>query len=165
MTVVPEVGPEGNCTTTGCGVDLNAGCPSELKVTASDEGVACKAPVRRLGTHSTVVVGALRDSGDTCKPSSYSQFLRMCPKALQLCFMMTAPAPSLAPPPIISSLSALPFHQVAISSDIPLNWFSKIDLMIRLSRDTLSRYLKTRIIPPLDVTVIIAGKPYFANVL
>ncbi|KAL6274089.1 hypothetical protein ACE6H2_024781 [Prunus campanulata] len=49
MTVVPEGGTGGNCTTTGCVVDLNAGCPSELKVMASDEGVACKSACEAFG--------------------------------------------------------------------------------------------------------------------
>lgn len=81
MTVVPEGGTGGNCTTTGCEVDLNAGCPSELKVTASDEGVACKSACEAFGDPQYCCSGAYA-TPDTCKPSSYSQFFKnACPKA------------------------------------------------------------------------------------
>ncbi|XP_021801304.1 thaumatin-like protein 1b [Prunus avium] len=81
MTVVPEDGTGGNCTTTGCVVDLNAGCPSELKVTASDEGLACKSACEAFGDPQYCCSGAYA-TPDTCKPSSYSQFFKnACPKA------------------------------------------------------------------------------------
>ncbi|BBH08032.1 Pathogenesis-related thaumatin superfamily protein, partial [Prunus dulcis] len=81
MTVVPEGGTGGNCTTTGCEVDLNVGCPSELKVAASDEGVACKSACEAFGDPQYCCSGAYA-TPDTCKPSSYSQFFKnACPKA------------------------------------------------------------------------------------
>ncbi|KAL7207441.1 hypothetical protein ACSBR1_029403 [Camellia fascicularis] len=43
MLVVPQGGTGVNCTATGCVVDLNGACSSELEVTSSDgECVACK---------------------------------------------------------------------------------------------------------------------------
>ncbi|XP_068343499.1 thaumatin-like protein 1 [Pyrus communis] len=81
MLVVAEGGTGGNCTTTGCVVDLNNGCPSELKVTASDEGVACKSACEAFGEPQYCCSGAYA-TPDTCKPSSYSQFFKnACPKA------------------------------------------------------------------------------------
>ncbi|KAK9948420.1 hypothetical protein M0R45_003995 [Rubus argutus] len=81
MTVAPQGGTGGNCTTTGCVVDLNSGCPSELKVTASDEGVACKSACEAFGDPMYCCSGAYA-TPDTCKPSSYSQFFKnACPKA------------------------------------------------------------------------------------
>ncbi|KAK9129480.1 hypothetical protein Sjap_009967 [Stephania japonica] len=45
MLVVPHGGSGGNCSTTGCVVDLNGACPAELKVVSSAVGgrdVACR---------------------------------------------------------------------------------------------------------------------------
>ncbi|KAH0851296.1 hypothetical protein HID58_094814 [Brassica napus] len=43
MTIVPQGGVSGNCTTTGCVAELNGPCPAQLKVaTTGTEGVACK---------------------------------------------------------------------------------------------------------------------------
>ncbi|MBA0580554.1 hypothetical protein Gorai_022766, partial [Gossypium raimondii] len=44
MLVVPHGGTGQNCTYTGCVVDLNDSCPSELKVMKREggDGVACK---------------------------------------------------------------------------------------------------------------------------
>lgn len=82
MTVAPQgAGTGGNCTTTGCLVDLNPGCPSELKVLASDEGVACKSACDAFGDPQFCCSGAYA-TPDTCKPSSYSEFFKNeCPKA------------------------------------------------------------------------------------
>ncbi|KAK9948422.1 hypothetical protein M0R45_003997 [Rubus argutus] len=49
----------GNCTTTGCVVDLNVVCPSELKVTASDEGVACKSACEAWPRGADLTLGEL----------------------------------------------------------------------------------------------------------
>ncbi|XP_009379393.2 thaumatin-like protein 1 [Pyrus x bretschneideri] len=81
MLVVAEGGTGGNCTTTGCVVDLNNGCPSELKVTASGEGVACKSACETFGEPQYCCSGPYA-TPDTCMPSSYSQFFKTgCPKA------------------------------------------------------------------------------------
>ncbi|KAJ1408787.1 Thaumatin family [Sesbania bispinosa] len=86
MTVEPQGGTgAGNCTTTGCVVDLNAACPTELKVMStgesSGEGVACKSACEAFGDPQYCCSGAYA-SPDTCKPSSYSQFFKSaCPRA------------------------------------------------------------------------------------
>ncbi|MBA0606949.1 hypothetical protein Godav_019330, partial [Gossypium davidsonii] len=57
MLVVPHGGTGRNCTYTGCVVDLNDSCPSELKVMKREggDGVACKSAVAavRMG-HRTL---------------------------------------------------------------------------------------------------------------
>ncbi|XP_038720068.1 thaumatin-like protein 1 [Tripterygium wilfordii] len=81
MLITPLGG--GNCTTTGCLVDLNRACPAELKVTESinGEGVACKSACEAFGDPQYCCSGAY-DTPDTCKPSSYSQlFKSACPRA------------------------------------------------------------------------------------
>lgn len=87
MTVEPQGATGGeNCTTTGCVVDLNGACPTELKVTAEGssgegEGVACKSACEAFGEPQYCCSGAYA-TPDTCKPSSYSQFFKSaCPRA------------------------------------------------------------------------------------
>lgn len=82
MTVEPQGGTGGgNCTSTGCVVDLNAACPTELKVMGGGEGVACKSACEAFGDPQYCCSGAYA-TPDTCKPSSYSQFFKSaCPRA------------------------------------------------------------------------------------
>ncbi|XP_022880043.1 thaumatin-like protein 1b [Olea europaea var. sylvestris] len=82
MLVVPQGGSGANCTTTGCVVDLNGACPSELRVTSSDgDHVACKSACEAFGQEQYCCSGAY-GTPDTCKPSSYSQvFKSACPRA------------------------------------------------------------------------------------
>ncbi|TQD97922.1 hypothetical protein C1H46_016447 [Malus baccata] len=83
MLVVPNGGTGTNCTNTGCVVDLNTRCPSELKVTSADgaEGVACKSACEAFGQPQYCCSGEY-GSPDTCKPSQYSQiFKSACPHA------------------------------------------------------------------------------------
>ncbi|XAR61647.1 hypothetical protein NMG60_11016125 [Bertholletia excelsa] len=82
MLVTPEGGSGVNCTTTGCGANLNSACPSELKVTSTDgDGVACKSACEALGEPQYCCSGAYNTPA-TCKPSSYSQlFKNACPRA------------------------------------------------------------------------------------
>ncbi|KAI9109614.1 hypothetical protein K1719_019244 [Acacia pycnantha] len=86
MTVEPQGGTGGgNCTSTGCEVDLNGGCPSELKVTydasGGEEGVACKSACEAFGEAEYCCSGAYA-TPDTCKPSQYSElFKAACPRA------------------------------------------------------------------------------------
>ncbi|AET03777.1 putative thaumatin [Medicago truncatula] len=87
ITVEPS-GGSGNCTTTGCLVDLNGACPTELKVkiAAEEEGsdeksVACKSACEAFGDPLYCCNGAY-GTPQTCKPSSYSQFFKSaCPRA------------------------------------------------------------------------------------
>ncbi|MQM15667.1 hypothetical protein Taro_048617 [Colocasia esculenta] len=84
MLVVPQGGTGGGnstCTTTGCLVDLNGLCPSELKVTSSGEGVACKSACEAFGKDEYCCSGAYSNP-NTCQPTSYSQFFKnACPRA------------------------------------------------------------------------------------
>lgn len=82
MMVVPQGGTGANCSNTGCVVDLNGACPSELKVTSADgDGVACKSACEAFGQAQYCCSGAY-GSPDTCTPSSYSKlFKTACPTA------------------------------------------------------------------------------------
>ncbi|GAB4839148.1 Thaumatin-like protein 1 [Ancistrocladus abbreviatus] len=83
MLVVPVGGSGTNCTSTGCVVDLNGACPSELRVMSEDgsENVACKSACDAFNQPQYCCSGAYA-TPDTCKPSSYSQlFKRACPRA------------------------------------------------------------------------------------
>ncbi|XP_068646838.1 thaumatin-like protein 1b [Aristolochia californica] len=82
MTVVPQ-GGSGNCTTTGCLVELNGACPSDLRVQSADgsENVACKSACEAFNEPQYCCSGAYA-TPDTCKPSSYSEFFKhACPRA------------------------------------------------------------------------------------
>ncbi|XP_042387172.1 thaumatin-like protein 1 [Zingiber officinale] len=86
MLVVPEGGSGGTCGSTGCLVDLNALCPSDLKVVLAQsdggsEGVACKSACEAFGTPEYCCSGAYGNP-NTCRPSSYAQFFKnACPRA------------------------------------------------------------------------------------
>ncbi|XP_010934175.1 thaumatin-like protein 1 [Elaeis guineensis] len=88
MLVVPQgaTSPGGNCTATGCLVDLNGVCPSVLKVVLASanggsESVACKSACDAFGSPQYCCSGAYGNPS-TCKPSSYSQFFKnACPRA------------------------------------------------------------------------------------
>ncbi|PIN14972.1 hypothetical protein CDL12_12397 [Handroanthus impetiginosus] len=89
MLVVPRNGAGGNCTTTGCVVDLNGACPAELKVVnapSTTEGsggacVACKSACEAFGDPKYCCSGEY-GTPNTCKPSMYSElFKNACPRA------------------------------------------------------------------------------------
>ncbi|KAL5557867.1 hypothetical protein UlMin_034078 [Ulmus minor] len=83
MLFAPVGGNGQNCTSTGCVVDLNGSCPSELKVTSAggSEGVACKSACEAFQQPQYCCNGAY-GTPDTCKPSSYSViFKSACPRA------------------------------------------------------------------------------------
>ncbi|TYI42893.1 hypothetical protein ES332_A01G130400v1 [Gossypium tomentosum] len=83
MLVVPHGGTGQNCTYTGCVVDLNDSCPSELKVMKREggDGVACKSACEAFRQPQYCCSGAY-GTPDTCKASSYSEvFKRACPRA------------------------------------------------------------------------------------
>ncbi|KAB2044834.1 hypothetical protein ERO13_D01G097300v2 [Gossypium hirsutum] len=83
MLVVPQGGTGQNCTYTGCVVDLNDSCPSELKVMKREggDGVACKSACEAFRQPQYCCSGAY-GTPDTCKASSYSEvFKRACPRA------------------------------------------------------------------------------------
>ncbi|KAJ6774645.1 PATHOGENESIS-RELATED THAUMATIN SUPERFAMILY PROTEIN [Salix purpurea] len=83
MLIAPQSGTGGNCTTTGCVVDLNSACPNELKVIDSGNGenLACRSACEAFGDAEYCCSGAYA-TPDTCKPSSYAQFFKnACPRA------------------------------------------------------------------------------------
>lgn len=86
MLVMPQGGGGSNCTATGCLVNLNSACPSDLKVMmpSSDggsEGVACRSACEAFGSPQYCCSGEYGNP-NTCKPSSYSQFFKnACPRA------------------------------------------------------------------------------------
>ncbi|CAL9159797.1 unnamed protein product [Musa hybrid cultivar] len=76
MLVVPQGGSGGSCSSTGCLVDLNGLCPSDLKVVLStsdggSESVACKSACEAFGSPQYCCSGDFGNP-NTCKPSSYS---------------------------------------------------------------------------------------------
>ncbi|XP_010271556.1 PREDICTED: thaumatin-like protein 1 [Nelumbo nucifera] len=83
MLIVPQGGSGGNCSSTGCLADLNAACPSELKVSNVDgsESVACKSACEAFAQPQYCCSGAYANP-NTCKPTSYSEiFKQACPRA------------------------------------------------------------------------------------
>ncbi|CAL5369083.1 unnamed protein product [Camellia sinensis] len=84
MLVVPQGGTGGgNCTATGCVVDLNGSCPSELRVLSDGgaENVACKSACDAFGDPQHCCSGAYA-TPDTCKPTYFSEYFKSaCPRA------------------------------------------------------------------------------------
>lgn len=74
----------GNCAPAGCVVDLNGGCPAELRVKSKAAGagvVACKSACQAFGSPQYCCTGECGNL-DKCTPSAYSQlFKKACPKA------------------------------------------------------------------------------------
>ncbi|KAE9606632.1 hypothetical protein Lal_00026360 [Lupinus albus] len=76
--MVAASGGSGSCATTGCGVDLNQHCPSELRVEGGD---ACKSACEAFGKAEYCCNGEFSNPS-TCKPSVYSEmFKSACPKS------------------------------------------------------------------------------------
>ncbi|KAJ8545735.1 hypothetical protein K7X08_018318 [Anisodus acutangulus] len=86
MLVSPQGGTgAGNCSVTGCVVDLNGPCPSELKLMSTGEVggecVACKSACEAFGDPRYCCSGPYA-TPDTCKPTDYSEFFKSsCPRA------------------------------------------------------------------------------------
>ncbi|KAG0452825.1 hypothetical protein HPP92_025233 [Vanilla planifolia] len=89
MLVTPEASSAsvGNCRATGCAVDLNGLCPSDLRVEllsqsgGEGQSVACRSACEAFGRPEFCCSGAYGNP-NTCKPSSYSQlFKNACPRA------------------------------------------------------------------------------------
>ncbi|PRQ27223.1 putative thaumatin, tRNA-dihydrouridine synthase [Rosa chinensis] len=77
MLVEPS-GGSGDCSSTGCAVNLNKGCPSELQF---EGGAGCRSACEAFQTPEYCCSGAY-GSPSTCKPSVYSQmFKAACPTA------------------------------------------------------------------------------------
>ncbi|KAK9748577.1 hypothetical protein RND81_02G067900 [Saponaria officinalis] len=81
MLVTPRGGSGPNCSMTGCVVDLNGACPTDLRVESSSSTVACRSACDAFNTPEYCCSGAY-GSPDTCRPSSYSLvFKKACPRA------------------------------------------------------------------------------------
>ncbi|GAA0165613.1 hypothetical protein LIER_20969 [Lithospermum erythrorhizon] len=89
MLVSPQGGGSGggNCTATGCVVELNGGCPTELKLMSGGSGdgdggcVACKSACEAFGDPKYCCSGEY-GTPDACKPSYYSEYFKnACPRA------------------------------------------------------------------------------------
>ncbi|KAL2329075.1 hypothetical protein Fmac_022502 [Flemingia macrophylla] len=64
MLIVAKGGKRGGCSATGCLVDLNGGCPAELRVArgnGSRGGVACRSACEAFGDPRQKVLGARKD--------------------------------------------------------------------------------------------------------
>ncbi|KAL9229623.1 hypothetical protein vseg_005071 [Gypsophila vaccaria] len=76
--IVESSGGSGGCETTGCLVDLNRRCPTELQ---SEGGGACRSACEAFGSPEYCCSGEY-GSPAACKPTSYSQlFKNACPRA------------------------------------------------------------------------------------
>lgn len=76
--IVEGSGGSGMCASTGCVVDLNQQCPSELRAGA---GAACKSACEAFGTPEYCCSGAYNTPA-TCRPSVYSEmFKSACPRS------------------------------------------------------------------------------------
>jgi hypothetical protein len=75
---VPVVVEAAGCPATGCIVDLNERCPSELSVAV---GQGCRSACEAFGRPEYCCSGDFGNP-DTCHPSTYSQaFKAACPRA------------------------------------------------------------------------------------
>ncbi|KAI5388037.1 variant 5, Thaumatin-like protein 1 [Lathyrus oleraceus] len=84
MLVVAKGGTKGGCSPTGCLVDLNGGCPADLKVARGDgsgDNVACRSACEAFADPRYCCSEAY-STPDTCAPSVYSQFFKhACPRS------------------------------------------------------------------------------------
>nr|GMD07043.1 thaumatin-like protein 1B [Ipomoea batatas]GMD08618.1 thaumatin-like protein 1B [Ipomoea batatas]GMD09805.1 thaumatin-like protein 1B [Ipomoea batatas] len=85
MLIVAKGGKRGGCASTGCLVDLNAACPSDLRVArgngSDSEGVACKSACLAFN-QPIYCCSDEYATPDTCHPSTYSLFFKhACPRS------------------------------------------------------------------------------------
>ncbi|KGN61916.1 thaumatin-like protein 1 isoform X2 [Cucumis sativus] len=84
MLIVAKGGRRGGCAATGCLVDLNGACPSELRVAHSGGGgrsVACRSACEAFNAPQFCCSEAF-STPDTCRPSVYSEYFKhACPRA------------------------------------------------------------------------------------
>ncbi|KAL9238384.1 hypothetical protein vseg_012814 [Gypsophila vaccaria] len=91
MLVVARGGRGGDCSPTGCLVDINEGCPKELSVMTmrgnisesvrTGTAVACKSACEAFGNPEFCCSEGF-NTPDTCHPSVYSTFFkRACPRS------------------------------------------------------------------------------------
>ncbi|XP_022986141.1 thaumatin-like protein 1b isoform X2 [Cucurbita maxima] len=85
MLVVAKGGTRGGCAATGCLVDLNGACPSELRVARGGgrggSSVACRSACEAFNAPQFCCSEAF-STPDTCRPSVYSEFFKhACPRS------------------------------------------------------------------------------------
>ncbi|KAI4376099.1 hypothetical protein MLD38_013892 [Melastoma candidum] len=83
LLIVPRNGRRGSCSPTGCLVNLNRACPTDLSVNGTGEGknLACRSACEAFGDPQYCCSGAY-STPETCPPSVYSQFFKnACPRA------------------------------------------------------------------------------------
>lgn len=86
MLIVAKGGTRGGCSATGCLVDLNGGCPRDLRVARGNNtrgrgGVACRSACEAFGD-PRYCCSEEYSTPDTCGPSVYSLFFKhACPRA------------------------------------------------------------------------------------
>lgn len=81
--MVPLGGRGGDCSPTGCLVDINRACPRELSVGGArgSGAVACKSACEAFGDPQYCCSEGY-DTPDTCPPSVYSVFFKeACPRS------------------------------------------------------------------------------------
>ncbi|KAL0324141.1 UNVERIFIED_CONTAM: G-type lectin S-receptor-like serine/threonine-protein kinase [Sesamum calycinum] len=83
IAVVPEGDSRDHCRSTGCMVDMNERCPSELQVTSvGGERVGCMSACEAFGDDRYCCTGEY-SGADNCTSNQYSQvFKNACPDAL-----------------------------------------------------------------------------------
>ncbi|CAH9056702.1 unnamed protein product [Cuscuta europaea] len=85
MLIVAKGGKGGGCAATGCLVDLNSACPSDLRVSLGKgrhtESVACKSACLAFNDPIYCCSEAYA-TPDTCHPSAYSLYFKYaCPRS------------------------------------------------------------------------------------
>ncbi|XP_058228083.1 thaumatin-like protein 1b [Rhododendron vialii] len=97
MWVVPS-GANGKCSIAGCTTDINAECPTGLRlIDNTGETVACMSACTAFGDPQYCCTGAYSTPA-TCGPTSYSEFFKSaCPSAVTYAFdggASTCPSPT-----------------------------------------------------------------------
>ncbi|KAI3728936.1 hypothetical protein L6452_17581 [Arctium lappa] len=84
MLVIPRDGTSGGCSSTGCLVDLNGGCPAALRVARSSRSrsvVACKSACEAFGDPRYCCSEGY-NTPETCPPTEYSEYFKhVCPRS------------------------------------------------------------------------------------
>lgn len=84
MLVIPRDGTSGGCSSTGCLVDLNGGCPAALRVARSSRSrsvVACKSACEAFGDPRFCCSEGY-NTPETCPPTEYSEYFKhVCPRS------------------------------------------------------------------------------------
>ncbi|XP_071692514.1 thaumatin-like protein 1b [Rutidosis leptorrhynchoides] len=82
MLVIPRDSTSGQCSSTGCLVDLNRACPNGLRVVARSKSVvACKSACEAFGDPRFCCSEGY-NTPETCPPTEFSQYFKhVCPRS------------------------------------------------------------------------------------